>query len=309
MSKILCKGSTGSEVKELQTQLNSYLTEHLKLDGVFGSKTEAAVRTFQKAVGFTGRDIDGVVGPKTTVALCQIFDLKICGKVSHKPTQANGVPRPNVPVKPPIKPSGQLPQPTSIPAGGTGTTTPADLPKRFQGNLQVGPQFSPRDGFGVQTTLSATFRSKDYFPHSKAGKFYHGMHGELQFAPLVLGIPLPPSSILTGQLSVTVSPVTDWLVLPHRIHLFTPSVGVYGQIPLNQETDTTRDDPSSHKRLGGFAQFELFHWEIIEDKLQIGISGQESGYWDFKDHRLIWDPSALVFLQWTFGSWSRYTTP
>jgi peptidoglycan hydrolase-like protein with peptidoglycan-binding domain len=311
MSKILCNGSKGPEIKELQTQLNNYLSEHLKTDGDFGPNTERAVRAFQKAVGFKGKDIDGIVGPKTTLALCQIFDLKICGKVTPKPSQANVAPPPQQAVKPP----NQATKPTPVPpnATGAGNATQAgnsaDLPKRFQGNLQVGPQYSARDGAGVQTSLSGTFRTRDYFPNSSDKKFYHGMHGELQFAPLVLGIPLPPSSIYTGQLSVTISPVTDWLVLSDRLHLFTPSVGVYGQIPLNQSSDPTKDDPSSHQRLGGFAQLEIFHYEFIKDKLQIGISGQESAYWDFKDRRVIWDPSALVFLQWTFGAWSKYTNP
>jgi hypothetical protein len=50
------EGSRGADVKSLQ--------EHLKLpaDGIFGSNTEAAVKTFQMAQGLT---IDGIVGPNT----------------------------------------------------------------------------------------------------------------------------------------------------------------------------------------------------------------------------------------------------
>jgi hypothetical protein len=81
---------------------------------------------------------------------------------------------------------------------------------------------------------------------------------------------------------------------------------MYGQIPLNHSSDPSRDDPASHKRLGGYVGLELFHVDVIKDRLAIGISGQESAYWDFKDKRLIWDPSVLGFLQWTFGSWSKY---
>ncbi len=304
MGKLLRQGSAGPEVKALQTQLNKYVTPPLKVDGRFGPKTEAAVRHFQKAAGFHGRDVDGVVGPKTTLALCQIFDMKIRGTLTAKQNPPNVTPPVNPPGKPVVKPANQMPKPMPVPANLTKANDPTDLPKRFQGNLQAGFQDSKRDGPGLQTQLGLTFRSRDYFPNSGANTIYHGMHSETVFAPLVLGIPLPPSSIYTGQLSVTVSPVTDWLVLGDRLHLLTPSVGVYGQIPLNQSSDPT--DPAGHQRLGGFAQLELFHFDIVKDTLAIGISGQESGYWDFKDRRLIWDPSVLGFMQWTFGSWSKY---
>jgi hypothetical protein len=42
---------------------------------------------------------------------------------------------------------------------------------------------------------------------------------------------------------------------------------------------------------------ELFHVDIIKDHLAFGVSGQESGYWDFTDHRMYFDPSILGFLQ------------
>jgi hypothetical protein len=127
------------------------------------------------------------------------------------------------------------------------------------------------------------------------------------FAP-VLGIPLPPSSIYTGQLGITVQPVTDWLVLWDRLHLLTPAFGIYGQIPLNHPTGSIPvvDDPASHSRLGGFVGLELFHVDIVKDRLAIGVSGQESGYWDLHDHTFVWDPSILGFLQGSFGAGPRY---
>ena len=63
------------------------------------------------------------------------------------------------------------------------------------------------------------------------------------------------------------------------------------------------DDPNAHSRVGGSVGLELFHVDIIKDRLAVGVSGQESFYWDFKDHNVFWDPSVLGFVQGTLGSW------
>jgi hypothetical protein len=301
MSKLLRNGSHGCEVVAIQRALNRRLSPPIKVDGIFGSKTEAAVRRFQKAVGFPRKEIDGLVGPKTTVALFQIFDMKITADLKPKDSNAAPTSPSQTPANKPADP------PRTVPAS---ETKPGDskeeLPQRFQLSAQVGFQDSSRDGPGVQVALGATFRSRDYFPNSGPNTIYHGTHLEIGLSPS-LGIPLPPSSIYTGQLGVTISPVTDWFVLRDRLHLFTPSFNVFGQIPLNHPNVTPPvDDPSSHPRLGGAVGLELFHFDIIKDRLSIGISGQESGYWDFQDRRVIWDPSFLGFLQGTFGAGPRY---
>lgn len=58
-------GSKGDDVKYLQVILNFYGYD-LKVDGMFGSKTEAAVKKFQKSRKLT---VDGIVGLKTWSAL------------------------------------------------------------------------------------------------------------------------------------------------------------------------------------------------------------------------------------------------
>jgi peptidoglycan hydrolase-like protein with peptidoglycan-binding domain len=58
---VLSFGSEGRQVKLLQEALGG-----IKVDGVFGPETEAAVRSFQTSRGLT---VDGVVGPHTGAAL------------------------------------------------------------------------------------------------------------------------------------------------------------------------------------------------------------------------------------------------
>ena len=58
----LKKGCVGSDVKALQILLNGFGYNCGEVDGDFGSKTEAAVKKFQKAKGLTQ---DGVVGKNT----------------------------------------------------------------------------------------------------------------------------------------------------------------------------------------------------------------------------------------------------
>ena len=61
------EGETGKRVSDLQSRLNALGAKPpLKVDGIFGPKTLAAVRAFQKSHGLK---VDGLVGPKTTAAL------------------------------------------------------------------------------------------------------------------------------------------------------------------------------------------------------------------------------------------------
>ncbi len=60
------RGSTGSVVREIQTRLSNWGYYFGSIDGIFGSKTEEAVRFFQRKNGLSQ---DGVAGPATLSAL------------------------------------------------------------------------------------------------------------------------------------------------------------------------------------------------------------------------------------------------
>ena len=63
---MLQSGSRGDEVKELQSQLNELGYDTGGVDGIFGGKTEAAVRAFQEA---HGAKADGVAGQITLMRI------------------------------------------------------------------------------------------------------------------------------------------------------------------------------------------------------------------------------------------------
>lgn len=64
----LRRGSTGYYVTFLQERLNLF-GYMVIIDGIFGAKTEATVKNFQKDRGLL---VDGIVGSKTWTALSQI---------------------------------------------------------------------------------------------------------------------------------------------------------------------------------------------------------------------------------------------
>ena len=68
------KGSTGPAVRAVQDQINFRNNRNghtVDVDGIFGPKTQAAVRAFQQAMAHQVRGfaVDGVVGPQTWQAL------------------------------------------------------------------------------------------------------------------------------------------------------------------------------------------------------------------------------------------------
>lgn len=59
-------GSSGNEVTQIQTKLKRWGYYNGSIDGVYGSKTVAAVKSFQSKNGLT---VDGIAGPKTLAAM------------------------------------------------------------------------------------------------------------------------------------------------------------------------------------------------------------------------------------------------
>ncbi|MGI5936870.1 MAG: spore cortex-lytic enzyme [Oscillospiraceae bacterium] len=60
------RGSTGSGVREIQTKLKNWGYYFGNVDGIYGSKTEEAVKHFQRKNGLT---VDGKAGPQTLKAM------------------------------------------------------------------------------------------------------------------------------------------------------------------------------------------------------------------------------------------------
>jgi peptidoglycan hydrolase-like protein with peptidoglycan-binding domain len=77
MPFILHPGAMGDPVARWQERLNGWLRCHrsdhaqLDVDGIFGPRTQAATRTFQRAVGIV---VDGVVGPETGSAIRRVAE-------------------------------------------------------------------------------------------------------------------------------------------------------------------------------------------------------------------------------------------
>ena len=59
-------GSRGDEVRQIQTKLKRWGYYSGNVDGIYGSKTLAAVKWFQSKNGLS---VDGIAGPKTLAAM------------------------------------------------------------------------------------------------------------------------------------------------------------------------------------------------------------------------------------------------
>ncbi len=59
-------GSSGSEVRNIQTKLKNWGYYNGSVDGIYGSQTKAAVESFQRK---NGLKVDGIAGPETLAAM------------------------------------------------------------------------------------------------------------------------------------------------------------------------------------------------------------------------------------------------
>jgi len=135
-------GHEGRQIKLLQQALG------IKVDGVFGPETEAAVRSFQASRGLTA---DGVVGPQTSAALrsaasnrAMMSDFK-APIVSAVETPAGEAPA----SQPAAATSGESVRPSV--EGDGGTAAPASTPEGAGGTVENAVAVS-----GASTTVQAS---------------------------------------------------------------------------------------------------------------------------------------------------------
>ena len=148
------QGETGKRVSDLQARLNA-LGAKLKVDGIFGPKTLAAVKAFQKSHGLK---VDGLVGPKTTAAL----------RAKHPAAQHT---------------------PAHTPAKTPAKTTPA---KTAAGGTAKSPRGMEPDGdervAGAVTNPKGTAQLHEYWVHGEgAAKIKWGAPGDFDRCVMHLG--------------------------------------------------------------------------------------------------------------------------
>lgn len=102
---LLGKGMAGDNILDLQKTLNS-LGANLETDGIFGPKTEEALKKFQKSYGL--EQVDGIVGPKTRDA----FD----NAMHANEFQGLEAPQPEAPAAAPAAAAPAAPEPAPAPA-------------------------------------------------------------------------------------------------------------------------------------------------------------------------------------------------
>lgn len=80
----LSQGDRGENVRRVQTLLKQWGYYDGEVDGVFGPKTDEAVKLFQRRNGLT---VDGVVGPQTQAALGVNFGGARGGETNYQPSR------------------------------------------------------------------------------------------------------------------------------------------------------------------------------------------------------------------------------
>ncbi len=79
----LKRGSRGERVAILQRRMNR-LGYQIEVTGDYDRKTESAVIDFQRKAGFKGRDVDGVVGPKTSAKTVAAVDRVLAERAARR---------------------------------------------------------------------------------------------------------------------------------------------------------------------------------------------------------------------------------
>jgi hypothetical protein len=149
MDRILSRGATGADVRALQDVLNFHIRRGapLKVDGIFGPKTDARVREFQRVNGLKA---DGLVGPKTKAKLYDTTEITVALLLIPR-LQLNA---------PGARPGGLQPPRLIPPLQWPGPPLPAPAPFSFGGsftltsNMQTSlpPLAGPPNAIGLKIT-------------------------------------------------------------------------------------------------------------------------------------------------------------
>ena len=145
-SRNLRKGSTGSDVRELQTKLNSIGYNCGSVDGIFGTKTLAAVKRFQQAYNLA---VDGIVGKNTYKKLAEVLQKRKTSAASSSSSSGSSGSSGGSATTTTTKTSTDSSTKTS-----TVTLTQGSAPTVAKDELRIGIQTKP-------TTVSKTTTSSD----------------------------------------------------------------------------------------------------------------------------------------------------
>ncbi len=258
MPTILRSGSRGAEVRALQHALNARPYIRLAEDGIFGPKTAAAVREFQRRVRLMQ---DGIVGPKTHSMLwTRVVDSAMALRVPVEPSPLRVGAGPGGSIRqavsPPPPPSAPLPPAPSagvvqqISAGGNVTLTPWTA-------QQPSSPMPPPTWAGV-VSYALVYRTASSGPHL-----------ELALNPQLSVNSRVQSTDPRWGLQVNGQVTFADLIAPGRWHLLSPFFQVSAGLGFDPGVT-----PSAGGAFGLQAGFDL-----LPDRLQVQVQGSVGGLW------------------------------
>jgi hypothetical protein len=212
--KLLKRGARGLEVARVQAMLNAHGASHLNPDGVFGSKTEAAVRKFQEQ---NKLEVDGVVGPRTRAKLNPFREATAVGVLASQGAGSLLPPVPHFQLPPPV-PHFQLPQPVPRPQGGTAIPSGRGWIWQVQpGGQALWTPWAVGTDPSSTTTWSGTVSVGLTYRTAKDG--FHIEHGPLAQAAInSRSSASDPLLTFTGAYQVTLADI----FAPGSFHLLSP---------------------------------------------------------------------------------------
>ena len=129
-SRNLKKGSTGSDVRELQTNLNRLGYDCGKVDGIYGTKTLASVKRFQQK---NNLGVDGIAGKLTFNKIAELIKKLVTEKTGGSSSDSGTVTT--------TKTTAET---TSKTETSTITLTTGEVPEFVKDELRIGIQSKPQ---------------------------------------------------------------------------------------------------------------------------------------------------------------------